>query len=83
MSTGKTKKEWLEQTLKPSLKKNPEREERFLTHSGIEVEPLYTPDDLQGFDYAQKLGYPGEYPFTRGVQSTMYRGRIWTMRQYA
>ena len=83
MSTGKTKKEWLEQTLKPSLKKSPEREEHFLTHSGIEVEPLYTPDDLQGFDYAQKLGYPGDYPFTRGVQATMYRGRMWTMRQYA
>ncbi len=83
MSTGKTKKEWVEQTLKPSLKRSPEREEHFTTLSGIEVDTLYTPDDLPGFDYAQKLGYPGEYPFTRGVQPTMYRGRIWTMRQYA
>src|SRR5215208_3807843 len=53
------------------------------TESGIEVKPLYRPDDLEGFDYAGRLGDPGEYPFTRGPYPTMYRGRPWTIRQYA
>src|ERR1700674_5108663 len=53
------------------------------TSSHIEVKPLYTPEDLKGSDYESEVGYPGEYPFTRGVQATMYRGRLWTMRQYA
>ncbi len=53
------------------------------TSSHIPVNPLYTPADLKGADYESEIGYPGEYPFTRGVQATMYRGRLWTMRQYA
>src|ERR1700681_2646153 len=53
------------------------------TSSHIPVHPLYTPADLKGSDYEGEVGYPGEYPFTRGVQATMYRGRLWTMRQYA
>src|SRR5215475_8909782 len=53
------------------------------TSSHIPVQPLYTPADLEGSDYANEVGFPGEYPFTRGVQATMYRGRLWTMRQYA
>ena len=53
------------------------------TSSHIPVKPLYTPLDLEGFEYEQDLGYPGQYPFTRGVQPSMYRGRLWTMRQYA
>jgi methylmalonyl-CoA mutase N-terminal domain/subunit len=53
------------------------------TSSHIPVKPLYTPADLKGMDYEGEVGYPGEYPFTRGVQATMYRGRLWTMRQYA
>jgi len=53
------------------------------TSSHIPVNPLYTPADLKGSDYETEVGYPGEYPFTRGVQATMYRGRLWTMRQYA
>ncbi len=53
------------------------------TSSHIAVRPVYTPSDLSGWDYGRQVGYPGEYPFTRGVQSTMYRGRLWTMRQYA
>src|SRR3954452_15325541 len=53
------------------------------TSSHIVVNPLYTPADLKGSDYESEVGYPGEYPFTRGVQATMYRGRLWTMRQYA
>jgi methylmalonyl-CoA mutase N-terminal domain/subunit len=63
--------------------KFPERKTTFTTISGEEVERLYTPADIAGFDYESKLGFPGEYPFTRGVQPTMYRGRLWTMRQYA
>jgi methylmalonyl-CoA mutase N-terminal domain/subunit len=54
-----------------------------LTPSQIPVQPLYTPNDLAGWDYDRDLGYPGEFPYTRGVQATMYRGRLWTMRQYA
>jgi methylmalonyl-CoA mutase N-terminal domain/subunit len=53
------------------------------TSSHIAVRPLYTPDDLKGRDYDRDLGYPGQFPYTRGVQATMYRGRLWTMRQYA
>ena len=53
------------------------------TSSHIPVKPLYTPADLKAADYETEVGYPGEYPFTRGVQATMYRGRLWTMRQYA
>lgn len=60
-----------------------ERRERFATSSGIEVRDLYTPADTAGLDEARDLGRPGEYPFTRGVQPTMYRSRFWTMRQYA
>lgn len=79
----KSKKEWLESVLKPSVKKFPERQDRFETSSQAEIEPLYTPEDLAGFDYQTSLGYPGEFPFTRGIQPTMYRARHWTMRQYA
>ncbi|MGB2884925.1 MAG: methylmalonyl-CoA mutase family protein [Dehalococcoidia bacterium] len=83
MDTSKSKREWQEKVLQPSTKRFPEREEHFLTTSGIEVDNLYTPDDAEAFDYDQNLGYPGEFPFTRGIQPTMYRGRMWTMRQYA
>src|SRR2546423_13681824 len=53
------------------------------TSSRIPVRPLYTPADLSGWNYDEQVGYPGDFPFTRGVQPTMYRGRLWTMRQYA
>src|SRR6202451_3886925 len=53
------------------------------TESHIAVRPLYTPADLEAWDYDRQVGYPGEYPYTRGVQATMHRGRLWTMRQYA
>ena len=56
---------------------------KFTTISDIEVQMLYTPDDLEGFDYMEKLGFPGEYPYTRGIHYNMYRGRLWTMRQFA
>ncbi len=76
------RKKW-EEKVEEALQKRPERQERFQTDSGIEVKRLYTPDDVKDLDYAEKLGFPGEFPFTRGIYPTMYRGRLWTMRQYA
>jgi len=77
------RKAWEEKTLKPALGRAPERPGPFTTSWGSPVERVYTPAELAGFDYLRDLGFPGEYPFTRGVQPTMYRGRLWTMRQYA
>ena len=74
---------WEEKVLKPALVKSPERQEIFTTLSGVPVERLYTPSDLVDFDYSRDLGDPGEYPFTRGIHRTMYRGRVWTMRQFS
>jgi len=65
---------------KRCLKKAPEKVQ---STSGMDINILYTPGDIPGFDYSQKLGFPGEYPFTRGIQPTMHRGRIWSMRQYS
>jgi methylmalonyl-CoA mutase N-terminal domain/subunit len=76
------KKEWETATLGKLLKRFPERQAEFETESGIPVRRIYTPEDVET-DYVRDLGFPGEYPFTRGVQPTMYRGRFWTMRQYA
>jgi methylmalonyl-CoA mutase N-terminal domain/subunit len=76
------KKEWEERILKKSLSKNRERREHFKTTS-FPVQRVYDPQALKGLDYEKDLGYPGAFPFTRGVQPTMYRGKLWTMRQYA
>ncbi len=76
------KERWERETLGPALDAAPERKEPFETVSGREIERLYGPWDLPGFDYERDLGFPGEYPFTRGVHSTMYRGRLWTIRQF-
>ncbi|PWH12398.1 MAG: methylmalonyl-CoA mutase, partial [Anaerolineae bacterium] len=73
---------WRETTYKKSVERFPERKPTFQTSSGIELPPVFLPVD-EDPDYMEKLGFPGEYPFTRGVQPTMYRGRLWTMRQYA
>jgi len=78
-----SKERWEEETLKPFLEQHGERKERFITVSGEEVKRLYTPEDIEDLDYERDLGYPGEYPFTRGVYPTMYRGRLWTMRQFS
>jgi methylmalonyl-CoA mutase N-terminal domain/subunit len=75
-------KRWQETTRQPTLNRFPERKTRFETSSGIELPPVLVPADSDP-DYMDQLGLPGEYPFTRGVQPTMYRGRFWTMRQYA
>ena len=72
------KERWAEE-----LARSPAREQPPTTVSGRPIEPLYTPDDLNGLDDETDLGYPGQYPFTRGVHATMYRGRLWTMRQFA
>jgi methylmalonyl-CoA mutase N-terminal domain/subunit len=75
--------EWEASTLAEARRRSCARRERFETSSGIEIDDLYTAEQLADFDPNEKLGFPGEYPFTRGVQPTMYRGRLWTMRQYA
>jgi methylmalonyl-CoA mutase, N-terminal domain len=76
------KRRWLEKTYEKARSKAGERHEPFKTSSGTVLKPLYGPEDSTG-NYLEKLGFAGEYPFTRGVQPTMYRGRFWTMRQYA
>jgi methylmalonyl-CoA mutase N-terminal domain/subunit len=76
-------KSWEENTLRPTLQKNPERQAEFTTVSGYPIRRLYTPADLEGWDPNRDLGYPGEPPYTRGIHSTMYRSRLWTMRQFA
>jgi methylmalonyl-CoA mutase N-terminal domain/subunit len=83
--TGKApdaRRRWEEEVLQPALKKYPERKKEFRTPSQIPVERVYAPAEMSA-EEREKLGFPGEYPFTRGVQPTMYRGRLWTMRQYA
>jgi methylmalonyl-CoA mutase N-terminal domain/subunit len=77
------RKQWEQRKVAPALKRGPERKQEFRTTSGIEIERIYDPSNLDGIDYPRDIGYPGDYPFTRGVQPTMYRGRLWTMRQYA
>jgi methylmalonyl-CoA mutase N-terminal domain/subunit len=79
---GKQAKEWNERVQK-ALAKNPERKKDFQTTSGIPIQRAFSPKDIAGLDYQQDLNFPGEFPYTRGVQPTMYRGRFWTMRQYA
>ncbi len=74
---------WEKETLGPALKKFPERQPSFDLTSGMNIAPVYGPDDIADIDLEEELGYPGEYPFGRGIQPTMYRGRLWTMRQYA
>ena len=82
MSISDKPKEWNETVVAKNMAKAPERAAEFRTTSGIEMERCFTPEfDYPG--YEENLGFPGQYPFTRGVQPTMYRGRFWTMRQYA
>ncbi len=78
---NRVKKQW-EEKVNKALDKYPESKE-FKLDSGLKVEKVYDPLALEGFDYLSQLNWPGEYPFTRGIQPTMYRGRLWTMRQYA
>lgn len=82
-SIAKAKEAWDNAQVAKTLAKNKERNDKFETTSGIPIERLYTPAEIANLDYEEELGLPGQYPFTRGVQPTMYRGRFWTMRQYA
>ena len=79
------KQQWREETLEPSVARFPERRESFETDSGIPIDSLYVPEDvaLPGHGYTDNIGFPGEFPYTRGVQPNVYRGRVWTMRQYS
>ncbi|MBX5483533.1 MAG: methylmalonyl-CoA mutase family protein [Myxococcaceae bacterium] len=84
MSDWKTEKDrWWKQVYEKAKAKAPERRATFETSSGIALDPVYGPDVLAAEEVMERLGLPGEFPFTRGVQPTMYRGRFWTMRQYA
>jgi methylmalonyl-CoA mutase N-terminal domain/subunit len=74
---------WQETAVRQALAHHPERMEQFMTTSSAPVERLYTPVDIADFDYERDLGFPGEYPFTRGVHATLHRGRLWTMRMFA
>jgi len=78
---SRAKQAW-EDKVNKATGKYPERKE-FKLDSGLEVKTVYDPLNMEGFDYLEQLNWPGEYPFTRGIQPTMYRGRLWTMRQYA
>ena len=82
---SKNKEQWREETLGPSVKRFPERQEEFVTDSGLKIDDLYAAEDLaaQGIDAERDVSYPGEYPYTRGVLPNTSRGRIWTMRQYS
>ena len=75
--------QWVQSTLKDTIQRTPERQKKFITASSAEVNRLYTPLDLAGFDYLNDLGLPGEYPYTRAIHATGHRGRLWTMRQFA
>ncbi len=79
----KAKKDWESHVLAPALKRAPEANRPFTTGSGSPLEPLYLPQAPSDETYLERVGFPGQYPFTRGIQATMYRGRLWTMRQYA
>lgn len=76
-------KQWEEKTLNPTLKRMPERPGEFTTVSLEPINRLYTPNDIPNFDYETKVGFPGQYPYTRGIHATGYRGKLWTMRQFA
>ncbi len=83
MDKTRPKHAWMRETYQKSLEKMPERPLAHKTLSDIAPEPLYTPEDLKDFNYHEKLGYPGEYPYTRGVYGSMYRSKLWTMRMFA
>jgi methylmalonyl-CoA mutase N-terminal domain/subunit len=78
-----SRRAWEERVLDPALSGKPERDVRFTTVSDLPIERLYTAEDLEGFDPDKEIGWPGEPPYTRGLHPTMYRGRLWTMRQFA
>src|SRR5512133_3229303 len=78
-----TRERWEQEVLEPALKKAPERAASFTTVSGRPIARLYTPDDIASLDYCRDLNDPGQFPYTRGIHATGYRGKVWTMRQFA
>jgi methylmalonyl-CoA mutase N-terminal domain/subunit len=82
-ATGAGKPRWEREVVQPTLKQAPERNVPFTTISGRPIERLYAPEDVAGLDYARDLGHPGEFPYTRGIHPTGYRGKLWTMRQFS
>ena len=74
---------WVKEVLEPALAKHPERNKKFMTTSSQKVDRLYTPLDNSGIEFEKDISYPGQFPYTRGIHSTMYRGRLWTMRMFA
>ncbi|HEV3137553.1 MAG TPA: methylmalonyl-CoA mutase family protein, partial [Pirellulales bacterium] len=81
MATAVDRKMWAR--WQRELENSPPGPQPATTISGLPIEPLYTPDNLEDFEYEAELGYPGQYPYTRGIHASMYRGRLWTMRQFA
>ena len=82
-ATDEALEQWEEQTLNPALAKQAERKKRFETVSLEEVNRLYTPADVAGQDFPTDISFPGVFPYTRGIHPTGYRGKLWTMRQFA
>lgn len=80
---AKERERWEKTTLPKWIGQSPERKSEFRNHSGTLIKRVYTPEDIKDLDYMRDLGFPGEYPFTRGVHATMHRGRLWTMRQFS
>lgn len=80
---AKEKEKWEKTTVQSWLRRNPERKDEVKTTSGINMKRLYTPENVKNLDYLKDLGFPGQFPFTRGLHATMYRGRLWTMRQFS
>ena len=80
---AKERERWEKTTLPKWIGQSPERKSKFRNHSGTLIKRVYTPEDIKDLDYMRDLGFPGEYPFTRGVHATMHRGRLWTMRQFS
>ncbi len=83
IAAASAKERWQREVVEPALRKSPERPIPFTTISGRPIERLYTKDDLRDFEYSRDLGDPGEHPYTRGIHPTGYRGKLWTMRQFA
>ncbi len=83
VTAGTARERWEREVLDPAVRKAPERQVPFTTVSGRPIERLYAPDSLPGFDPPRDLGDPGAFPYTRGIYPTGYRGKLWTMRQFA
>ena len=77
------KNKWFKNIYSAHIKKHPERKKKFENLSWNEINSLFTPDDIAHLDYIKDIGFPGEYPFLRGIHPTKYRGRLWTFRQFS